>query len=106
MKVTNVFEAKGFFHVLATSEGSQTAVMRLAPGKESSRHANAHPHSDQVLFVFEGEVVGEVAGERRALRRGDSVIVPAGTPHRFFNEGQTEAVTFNVYAPPAYGKGD
>ena len=44
----------------------------------------------------------EVAGEKRRLKQGDIVVIPAGTKHRFQNRSDGDAVTFNVYSPPEY----
>ncbi len=102
MKISNVFESKSGFKVLQTAGCSQTAVMALASGESSSEQPNTHANSDQVLIVLEGEVEAEIGSETATLRRGDSVIVPAGTPHRFSNRSSSEVVTFSVYAPPEY----
>jgi mannose-6-phosphate isomerase-like protein (cupin superfamily) len=79
--------------------------MNLPPGEASGEKAESHPESDQVLLVLEGEVIAEIAEEKTRLRKGDVVIVPVGTPHRFANEGTEPASTFSVYAPPAYPAG-
>jgi mannose-6-phosphate isomerase-like protein (cupin superfamily) len=39
------------------------------------------------------------------LTKGDVLIIPAETPHRFNNPGKKKAVTFNVYSPPEYPAG-
>ena len=102
MSAPNILKSTSFFDVLETAERSQTAVMYLGPGEESGPKQNEHPHSEQVLYVVEGEVEAEVGDERRTLRAGDSVIVRTETPHRFSNRSERPALTFNVYAPPAY----
>lgn len=102
MIVSNLRDAKSWFEVLGTGRKCQFAVMTLAPGKSSGPKGNEHPKSEQVLFVVEGEVLAEVGDERRTLRKGDAVIVPAGAAHRFVNHGGSPALTFNAYAPPAY----
>ena len=102
MKKHNALRSKGGFSVLQTSDESQTAVMTLQHGEWSGDKQNEHPDSEQVLVVLEGEVVAEIGDERTVLRKGDSVIVPRGAKHRFGNESEEKAVTFNVYAPPAY----
>lgn len=102
MNVSNLRDAKSWFHVLGTARKSQFAVMTLAPGKSSGPKGNEHPKSEQVLLVVEGEVLAEVGDEKQTLRKGDAVIVPAGAAHRFVNHAGSPAVTFNVYAPPAY----
>ena len=102
MTISNIHAVKEWFEVLKTTQRSQTAVMTLKPGSHSSEEMNVHEKSDQVLVLVEGELEGEVGGEKRTLRKGDTCIVPAGTPHRFENRGKSRAVTFNVYSPPEY----
>jgi mannose-6-phosphate isomerase-like protein (cupin superfamily) len=102
MNITNLHDARAWFQVLQTTPLSQTAVMTLSPGGQSSEETNVHAQSDQVLLVVEGEVEAEVGGKKRLMHAGDSCIVPAGTKHRFANVGQGRALTFNVYSPPEY----
>ncbi len=102
MKVANIGRGRSWFDVLLTERRTQVATMRLDPGGASGESLNTHDSSDQVLMVLEGEVEAEIAGERRRMKSGDVVIVPAGTPHRFRNAGSESALTFNVYGPPAY----
>lgn len=90
------------FSVLATSHGFQAASMTLAPGESSGKKGNEHPDSEQLLLVLEGSVVAEIDRKTMTLGAGDFVIVPKKSPHVFRNEGTEKAVTFNVYAPPAY----
>ena len=105
MNVTNIDKAKEWFEVLQTSERSQTAVMTLAPGKSSGEKAEAHDDSDQILLILEGELTGEVGNEHQSLKRDDVIMIPSGVKHRSTNQAQTQAVTFNVYSPPAYPAG-
>lgn len=71
--------------MLENGQGLQSAVMVLDSGEQSGPYANDHPESEQVLYVVEGIVEGEI-----------------GAPHRFVNRSMVKAVTFNVYAPKAY----
>ena len=98
----NVHQFGDWFEVMTETSRSQVAMMRLNPGQASGENPESHPHSDQILLVLEGEVEGEIGGERRVLKKGEFVLVVAGTLHRFVNKGQKTALTFNVYAPPAY----
>ena len=102
MQKKNVNSATESFAVLSTGKHTQTAVMRLAPGEKSGEKGNEHAPSDQVLYVVKGELVAEVGSETETLREGDAVIVAAGIPHQFRNEGSTQAISLNVYSPPAY----
>ncbi len=102
MNVAHLYDAKAWFEVLQTSKRTQTAVMTLSSGGQSSEEMNVHKRSDQVLLVIEGEVHAEVDGEKRVLHAGDVCLVEAGTKHRFENIGRKRALTFNVYTPSEY----
>lgn len=101
MKLTHIFQAGAGFRVLETTERSQTGLLTLESGEASSHASSVHEQSDQVLLVLRGEVIAEIDDESE-LKRGDAVVVPAKTPHRFVNHGPDGAVTFSVYAPPAF----
>ncbi|MGZ3505629.1 MAG: cupin domain-containing protein [Vulcanimicrobiaceae bacterium] len=102
MSTPNIRESNSWFQILETSKLTQTAVMTLAPGEASGPKMNEHPRSEQVLYLVEGELAAEIDDRRFTMRAGDSTIVPAGADHRFTNHGSAPALTFNVYAPPAY----
>lgn len=102
MKPQSVHNFKEWFETLHTTDKSQVAMMRLNPGDETGVEAESHTHSDQVLLVLEGQVKGEVGNEEVALKKGEFVTIPADRPHRFYNDSNESALTFNVYAPPAY----
>lgn len=98
----DVRDVKQAFEVLANGIHLQTATMLLEPGEASGEKGNEHAQSEQVLFVVEGEVHAEIGDRKMRIGPGESVIVPKGAPHAFRNAGERRAVTFNVYAPPAY----
>lgn len=77
-------------------------MMTLTEGQETGPQPESHPVSDQVLLVLEGTLEGEVNGVPVNLTEGQFLVIPAGSPHRFCNRRSTPALTFNVYAPPAY----
>jgi mannose-6-phosphate isomerase-like protein (cupin superfamily) len=106
MDIAHVDKAQSWFEVLQTTQRSQTAVMILEAGDHSSEEMNTHEKSDQVLLLLEGELKAEVGGETHVMRKGDTCIVSAGTPHRFENKGKARAITFNVYSPPEYTPGE
>jgi mannose-6-phosphate isomerase-like protein (cupin superfamily) len=81
-------------------------MMTLNPGKSSGSKPEAHKESDQVLLVLEGELRGEIAEDLITLRKGDVIVIPAGTRHKFTNPGSVDTVTFNTYSPPEYDPGE
>jgi len=107
MNIANFLDALSEdFHLLQTTGRTQTATITLQPGEATSEDFNAHPHSEQTVVLLEGELVAEVGHEHHVLHGGESLIIPAGAPHRLRNDAQGPAFAFTVYAPPAYESGD
>jgi len=102
VRLTHIFEAGSGFKILETTERSQTGLLTLEVGEATGDKPSTHAESDQVLVVLQGELTAEVGGESEVLDIGDAVTVPAKTPHRFINTGHQRAITFSVYALPAF----
>ncbi|MDB6076828.1 MAG: Cupin 2 conserved barrel domain protein, partial [Akkermansiaceae bacterium] len=98
MNIACLSESVEEFFILQTTSNTQTAVMRLSPGDATSSKKERHPNSDQTVLLIEGELEAELAGEVQKIGPGTSLIVPAGTPHRFVNRGGKLAIAFTVYA--------
>jgi len=42
-----------------------------------------HTHDqDEFVYILEGELVVEIDGREESLRQGESILIPAGRPHR------------------------
>ena len=60
----------------------------------------AHVHSyEESLYVLEGHVVVQTAGEAVRLGPGDYGLIPVGVAHSARNDGQVEAVFARMSAP-------
>ena len=102
MRLTHIFEAGTGFRVIDPTERSQTGLLTLEAGEATGEKPSTHAESDQTLILLEGELTAEIGGESAVMKDGDAVLVPAKTPHRFINTGQSRATTFSVYARPAF----
>ena len=102
MDLANIKDATEWFEVLQTSKRTQTAMMTLPPGDKTGPKAEAHEKSDQVLLILSGKLSGTVGPETVSLKKGDILLIRAGTPHQFQNPGRERVMTFNVYSPPEY----
>ena len=87
MDLATIKDATEWFEVLQTSSRTQTAMMTLSPGDATGRKAEAHENSDQVLLMLSGKLSGTVGPETINLKKGDIVLIRAGTPHHFKNPG-------------------
>lgn len=79
--------------VVHTSPGLEVGVcVIVAPDEEKQA-----PHAlDEVYVVLDGDGEVDVAGERRPIRRGEAVFVPAGVEHNIHAyEELTLLVVFN-----------
>jgi mannose-6-phosphate isomerase-like protein (cupin superfamily) len=63
----------------------------LEAGFGDSPPLHAHP-DDEVVEMTEGVVVFNIDGERREVRAGERLVIPAGTMHTFSNESRTQGV--------------
>ncbi len=43
----------------------------------------SHTHEkDEFVYVLEGSLIVEIDGQEEEVRQGDSILIPAGRPHR------------------------
>lgn len=92
-----------FRRVLFTTDRSQLVLMSVKPGEEIGEET--HEGIDQVLMFIDGEGEAVLAGERRGVRAGTVVVVPAGTRHNFITRGATALKLYTVYTPPEHADG-
>jgi mannose-6-phosphate isomerase-like protein (cupin superfamily) len=74
-------------------------IDRLEPG---SSGPGLHIHRfDQYYFLLEGELCTEIAGESFSVSRHELAILPAGVPHRQWNDSDAPAkwLTLNLPEP-------
>ena len=67
------------------------------PGDQAPPHV--HHGSDEAFCVLDGRLEVLVGAERRVLKAGDFVVVPAGTTHTFATVGDDPASVLAVMTP-------
>lgn len=60
-----------------------------------------HPYVE-VAFVIEGLARITIGDEAREVRSGGIAVIPANTPHRFVNSGDTWLLQVDVHASPKF----
>jgi quercetin dioxygenase-like cupin family protein len=58
---------------------------RLDPGASVPRHTNAVEHEQ---YVLAGEYTVGIDGEEHTVEAGDTLLIPAGTVHRYENTSE------------------
>ena len=64
--------------------------------------AHVHPHQTERFEIESGTIAFKLNGEEIVAGPGETVLVPPGSSHRFWNAGETEAV-FVTEVRPALG---
>ncbi|HWI74691.1 MAG TPA: cupin domain-containing protein [Baekduia sp.] len=74
--------------LLQRSDGSEHMALYVGQVEPGGAGQGTHVHEfDQFYYVLEGELTVEVALQRFTAGPHDLVILPAGVPHRQWNEG-------------------
>ena len=61
--------------------------------------AHVHPNQEERFEVGGAPVIFKVAGKERLYEPGDVAVVPAGTPHVWWNPSQQESATIVQFRP-------
>lgn len=71
--------------------GEQVLLCKVSyePGKQVSRHS--HDHTEQVMYILDGDVTMTIEDETKTLTAGDVVVVSRGLEHELHSEN---GVTF------------
>jgi quercetin dioxygenase-like cupin family protein len=74
-------------------------IVDAKPGKGPPLHT--HPYVE-VAFTLEGCATITVGDEEREVNAGGIVVIPANTPHRFVNSGDTPLRQIDIHASPRF----
>ena len=74
-------------------------IVNAKPAQGPPLHT--HPYVE-VAFIIEGCVKITVGDEEREVKAGGIVVIPANTPHRFINSGDTTLRQIDIHASPKF----
>jgi mannose-6-phosphate isomerase-like protein (cupin superfamily) len=74
-------------------------IVNAKPGQGPPLHT--HPYVE-VAFTVEGCASITVGHETQEVKAGGIVVIPANTPHRFVNSGNTILRQIDVHASPRF----
>ncbi len=79
------------------------AEAQIQPGQQTQLHQ--HKITEEIYHVIGGSGIMTLGDEHFAIGVGDTVVIPAGTPHCVAATG-TEALRILCCCSPAYSHGD
>src|SRR4051794_25491060 len=71
----------------------------INPPSEIREPEHVHPKQQSGARVISGELRWNVAGEERSVPSGESITIPAGTPHHFWNPRQEDSHAVQWFRP-------
>jgi quercetin dioxygenase-like cupin family protein len=74
-------------------------IVNAKPGHGPPLHT--HPYVE-VAFVIEGCTTITIGDEERKVQAGGIAVIPANTPHRFVNSGDTVLRQIDIHASPKF----
>jgi mannose-6-phosphate isomerase-like protein (cupin superfamily) len=74
-------------------------IVNAKPGQGPPLHT--HPYVE-VAFTIEGRASITVGDETCEVQSGGIVVIPANTPHRFVNSGDTVLRQIDIHASPQF----
>jgi hypothetical protein len=82
-----------------TDEPQLLETETVNPPGDQREPEHVHPKQDSGARVTSGALVFEVGGVQRSVEAGESIEIPANTPHRFWNEGDEDAHAVQWFRP-------
>jgi quercetin dioxygenase-like cupin family protein len=74
-------------------------IVEAKPGQGPPLHT--HPYVE-AAFTLQGCAAITVGNETREVKAGGIVVIPANTPHRFVNSGDTPLRQIDIHASPRF----
>jgi quercetin dioxygenase-like cupin family protein len=81
------------------SRSERLRIESVNPPGPEREPVHIHPRQTSGAEVTRGSLVFEVDGRERRLTPGQSITVPPGTPHRFWNDGEEDALSLQFFEP-------
>jgi quercetin dioxygenase-like cupin family protein len=79
--------------------GALLQIETVNPPHGAPEPEHVHVQQESSAAVLSGTLHFRVRDEVRVVRAGETIVIPADTPHRFWNEGPEEARAIQEFRP-------
>jgi len=76
---------------------AMTNFVSFGPGAVAPRHVH---EEEQIVIILAGELVFDLDGDVRTMRKGDVAVIPAWVPHGAWTTEDTYCEEVDVFCPP------
>lgn len=81
------------------TNGNLLEINSFNPKTEMMEPIHVHPRQESSAEVIAGKLHFLVNGKEQVLGPGEKIVIPAGAPHRFWNEDEEEAESVQRFSP-------
>ena len=96
MRITPVEFLPGLGFRPVLGQRAMTNFVSFEPGAEAPRHVH---EEEQIVIVLDGELVFDLDGDVRTMRKGDVAVIPAWVPHGAWTT-DSHCLEIDVFCPP------
>src|SRR2546430_2052127 len=89
------------FEFVGEKEGAPISAYIVNAKPRQGPPLHTHPYVE-VIFMLEGRATVTLGNEQREANAGGIVVVPANTPHRFVNSGETVLRQIDIHSSPKF----
>lgn len=89
-----------FVRAAADTGGEYVLIEVVVEPNGAVAAAHVHPYQTEAFEILEGEVTFKAGDQTIVAKAGDTVRIDPGTPHKFWNDGATDA-RFRTEVRPA-----
>jgi quercetin dioxygenase-like cupin family protein len=89
-----------FVETAADTNGEYVLVEVVVEPNGFVAAAHVHPYQTEIFEILDGELTFRAGKETIVAKAGDTVRIDPGTPHKFWNDGDTDA-RFRTEVRPA-----
>lgn len=88
-----------FVQTAADTGGTLLQIETVNPPTGVAEPLHVHPRQESCAHVIAGTLRFVVDGEETRLGPGETITIPAGTPHNLVNDGDQDAVAIQEFRP-------
>lgn len=88
-----------FRETASSTNGSLLRIESTHPPTHRPEPEHIHPEQESSAEVKEGRLHFRVNGTVRSIGPGEQIVIPAGAPHTFWNEGEEVARSIQEFRP-------